>query len=132
MTDEIPPVLEANRNISERLSLYVARFSTRRPSWPMVDRIRLRSRGKWLGNLPNGHSGREHELTPESLVQRIVADSLVSSQTRSARVARAPARPQRVRTGSKIRFVVTGMEAVPKHHFPTRLIYRNTGGPGSG
>jgi sortase (surface protein transpeptidase) len=35
-----------------------------------------------------------------------------------------------VRTGSKIRFVVTGMEAVPKHHFPTRLIYRHSGGPG--
>lgn len=35
-----------------------------------------------------------------------------------------------VRTGSKIHFRVTGMKAVPKHRFPTRLIYRHKGGPG--
>jgi sortase (surface protein transpeptidase) len=35
-----------------------------------------------------------------------------------------------VRTGSKIRFVVTGTKAVPKHRFPTKLIYRHKGGPG--
>jgi sortase (surface protein transpeptidase) len=35
-----------------------------------------------------------------------------------------------VRTGSKLRFVVTGAMAVPKRHFPTKLIYRHNGGPG--
>lgn len=35
-----------------------------------------------------------------------------------------------VRGGSKIRFMVTGMKAVPKRHFPTKLVYRSTGAPG--
>jgi sortase (surface protein transpeptidase) len=35
-----------------------------------------------------------------------------------------------VRTGSKVHFSVTGTRAVPKHHFPTKLIYRHSGGPG--
>jgi hypothetical protein len=32
-------------------------------------------------------------------------------------------------TTSRIRFVVTGTKAVPKRHFPTRLIYAKAGGP---
>jgi sortase (surface protein transpeptidase) len=35
-----------------------------------------------------------------------------------------------VKTGSKIRFAVTGARAVPKKRFPTRLIYRHSGVPG--
>lgn len=35
-----------------------------------------------------------------------------------------------VRTGSKIRFAVTGTKAVPKQRFPTKLIYRHSGIPG--
>lgn len=35
-----------------------------------------------------------------------------------------------VRTGSKIRFAVTGTRAVPKQRFPTKLIYRHSGLPG--
>jgi sortase (surface protein transpeptidase) len=35
-----------------------------------------------------------------------------------------------LRNGSKIRFVVTGAKAVPKRHFPTKLVYAKTGGPG--
>jgi len=56
MTDEIPLVVAASRNISERPSVDVARFSTRRPSWPMVDRIRLRSR-KWRQRAHGSGSG---------------------------------------------------------------------------
>ena len=35
-----------------------------------------------------------------------------------------------VRTGSKVHFAVTGMRAVPKAHFPSKLIYRHSGEPG--
>jgi len=33
------------------------------------------------------------------------------------------------RTGRQLRFVVTGSRAFPKRRFPTRLVYRKTGGP---
>jgi sortase (surface protein transpeptidase) len=35
-----------------------------------------------------------------------------------------------VQTGSKVHFRVTGTRAVPKRHFPTKLIYRHAGFPG--